>query len=134
MIRKHGQEGLTEVPTYLELINAIQEDRLKIKLPDRKALWAEDSPYNIQFGGTESGLAIQDHATYNGTGQRMPWVPPSGQPQSFIPRPMTTHENVDYNAFGGFPGGAGAPPAEMRVAITDAAAFTAVVEQAKAAL
>ena len=115
MIRKHGQEGLSEVPTYLELINAIQEDRLKIHLPNRKALWAEDSPYNIQFGGNEAGLAVTDHANYNATGQQMPWVPPGGQPQSFIPRPMTTnvsmgHGNIDLNAFGGFPGGAGPPP------------------------
>ena len=48
---------------------------------------------------------------YDATGQQMPWVPPSGVPQSFVPRPMDTNVGgVDYNAFGGFPGGPGPAP------------------------
>ena len=91
MIRESGPAGLSGVPTYEELIGAIQEDRLKIKLPDRKAMWAEDSPYNIQFDGRTAGTVAQDHVNYDATGQRMPWVPPSRVPQSFVPRPMDTN-------------------------------------------
>ena len=113
MQRALGPEGLSKQPSYLELVNAIAEDKYKITFPDRRATWEANGFFHVAQGflGDAPQQAAANQMNFDNAGQPMPWAPPASRPMSQHPDVAMGHNeyqpDVNYNHWGGFPGGGG---------------------------
>ena len=98
-------------PSYLQLLDHIERDPYRIKLPDRKAQQFWESQYNLP----ENSSAVVDAATWDHAEQGM-YVPPQSRAFGDVqdvgappdgPGPGMGPPGPDAGGFGGFGGGFG---------------------------